>query len=40
VLPGEVEEVLAGRGKQGGVPELWDGKAGERAAAAIRRLLS
>jgi UDP-N-acetylglucosamine 2-epimerase (non-hydrolysing) len=40
VLPNEVDEVLAGRGKQGSVPELWDGKAGERAAAAIRRLLS
>lgn len=40
VLPGEVAEVLAGRGKRGRVPALWDGKAGERAAAAIRKFLA
>jgi UDP-N-acetylglucosamine 2-epimerase (non-hydrolysing) len=39
VLPAEVDEVLAGRGKRGALPELWDGKAGERAARAIRSLL-
>jgi UDP-N-acetylglucosamine 2-epimerase (non-hydrolysing) len=40
VLPAEVDEVLAGRGKRGRVPALWDGKAGGRSAEAIRRFLS
>jgi UDP-N-acetylglucosamine 2-epimerase (non-hydrolysing) len=40
VLPGEVDEVLAGRGKRGAIPELWDGKAGQRSAAAIRSFLA
>lgn len=40
VLPGEVDEILAGRSKAGRIPALWDGKAGERAADAIRRFLS
>jgi UDP-N-acetylglucosamine 2-epimerase (non-hydrolysing) len=40
VLPAEVDEVLEGRGKRGRVPDLWDGKAGERSAEAIRRFLS
>ena len=40
VLPGEVNAVLSGQTRRGKVPELWDGKAGERAAAAIRRFLS
>lgn len=40
VLPGEVDAVLSGQGRRGKVPELWDGKAGERAAAAIRSFLS
>jgi UDP-N-acetylglucosamine 2-epimerase (non-hydrolysing) len=40
VLPAEVDAVLAGRAKRGGVPELWDGKAGERAAQAIREFLA
>jgi len=40
VLPGEVAEILAGRSKRGRIPALWDGKAGERAAEAIRRFLS
>ena len=35
----EVQAILEGRGKQGRVPELWDGKAGERGAAAIRSFL-
>ena len=40
VLPGEVAAVLAGHSRQGKVPDLWDGKAGERAAEAIRSFLS
>jgi UDP-N-acetylglucosamine 2-epimerase (non-hydrolysing) len=40
VLPGEVDAVLSGQARRGKVPELWDGKAGERAAEAIRRFLS
>jgi UDP-N-acetylglucosamine 2-epimerase (non-hydrolysing) len=40
VLPGEVDSVLAGQTRRGKVPELWDGKAGERAAQAIRSFLS
>jgi UDP-N-acetylglucosamine 2-epimerase (non-hydrolysing) len=39
MLP-RVEAVLAGGGKRGSVPALWDGKAGERGGAAIRRYLS
>jgi UDP-N-acetylglucosamine 2-epimerase (non-hydrolysing) len=38
ILP-ELDAVLAGRAKQGSVPDLWDGKAGERAGAAIRTFL-
>ena len=30
-----VEEILAGRGKHGRVPELWDGRAAERIAADL-----
>ena len=30
-----VEEILAGQGKRGRVPELWDGKAAERIAADL-----
>jgi UDP-N-acetylglucosamine 2-epimerase (non-hydrolysing) len=40
VLPAEVDAVLGGHGRRGKVPDLWDGKAGERAAAAIRSFLS
>jgi UDP-N-acetylglucosamine 2-epimerase (non-hydrolysing) len=40
VLPGEVDAVLAGHGRKGNVPALWDGKAGQRAAEAIRSFLS
>jgi len=40
VLPAEVEAVLAGQGRPGKVPELWDGNAGQRAAEAIRSFLS
>jgi UDP-N-acetylglucosamine 2-epimerase (non-hydrolysing) len=35
----ETDAILAGRGKQGHVPEGWDGKAGERVADAIERFL-
>jgi UDP-N-acetylglucosamine 2-epimerase (non-hydrolysing) len=40
VLPGEVAQILAGNSKRGRIPALWDGKAGERAAQAIRQFLS
>jgi UDP-N-acetylglucosamine 2-epimerase (non-hydrolysing) len=40
VLPGEVDAVLSGSGRRGTIPELWDGKAGQRAADAIRSFLS
>lgn len=40
VLPGEVTQILAGNSKRGRTPALWDGKAGERAAEAIRRFLA
>jgi UDP-N-acetylglucosamine 2-epimerase (non-hydrolysing) len=40
VLPGEVDEILAGRSKRGRIPALWDGQAGARAAEAIRRFLA
>jgi UDP-N-acetylglucosamine 2-epimerase (non-hydrolysing) len=32
-----VREALAGRGKRGRVPELWDGHAAERIAATLLR---
>jgi UDP-N-acetylglucosamine 2-epimerase (non-hydrolysing) len=35
-----LEEILAGRYKSGHVPELWDGKAGERIAAEVVAFLS
>ena len=34
-IVGQVDEILAGRGKRGRVPELWDGHAGERIAADL-----
>jgi len=34
-----VAAILAGRGKQGRVPELWDGRAAERIAADLYRWL-
>jgi len=35
-----VDEILAGRGKQGRVPEYWDGHAAERIAADLSRWLA
>ena len=32
-----VDEILAGRGKRGRVPELWDGRAAERIVADLAR---
>lgn len=40
VLPAEVDAALSGQARRGKVPDLWDGKAGERAAEAIRSFLS
>ena len=34
-----VSEILAGRGKQGRVPENWDGRAAQRIAADLYRWL-
>lgn len=34
-LAREVQKIMAGQGKQGSIPPLWDGKAGERIAAVI-----
>lgn len=36
-LPAEVRRILAGDGKQGQVPPLWDGHAAERIAEVIMR---
>ncbi|MBF0309514.1 MAG: UDP-N-acetylglucosamine 2-epimerase (non-hydrolyzing) [Magnetococcales bacterium] len=33
---GAVREILEGRGKAGRIPELWDGRAGERIAAILQ----
>jgi UDP-N-acetylglucosamine 2-epimerase (non-hydrolysing) len=38
-LPAEVEKVLAGNGKKGVVPSLWDGKAGDRITSVVLRSL-
>ena len=35
LLENEVHQILAGKAKQGSVPPLWDGKAGERIAEII-----
>lgn len=37
-LQSEVENILSGNGKAGSIPELWDGKAGERVAAILETL--
>jgi UDP-N-acetylglucosamine 2-epimerase (non-hydrolysing) len=39
-LPAEVDEILRGPRRVASVPELWDGKAGERAAEAVRSFLT
>jgi UDP-N-acetylglucosamine 2-epimerase (non-hydrolysing) len=39
VIASAVEAIVAGRGKRGRVPEGWDGRAAERAADALLRLL-
>jgi UDP-N-acetylglucosamine 2-epimerase (non-hydrolysing) len=36
----EVDAAVAGKGKRGSIPEGWDGRAGERIAAAIEQLLA
>ncbi len=36
---GALADILAGRGKRGRVPELWDGRAAERIAADLHRWL-
>jgi UDP-N-acetylglucosamine 2-epimerase (non-hydrolysing) len=35
-----VDEILAGGGKRGRVPELWDGRAAERIAAHLAAWLA
>lgn len=37
-LVGEIESILAGRGKKGTIPPLWDGHAGERIADVLNAL--
>lgn len=37
-LPGKIAEILNGSGKKGSIPDLWDGKAGERIAAEILQM--
>ena len=37
-LKTEVFKVLDGNGKVGGIPPLWDGRAGERVADVLQRL--
>jgi len=39
-IMGEVESILAGKGKRGRVPELWDGRAAERIVAVLSRALA
>jgi UDP-N-acetylglucosamine 2-epimerase (non-hydrolysing) len=35
LLRASVQDVLAGRGKRGAVPQLWDGRAAERVIEAL-----
>jgi UDP-N-acetylglucosamine 2-epimerase (non-hydrolysing) len=37
-LQAEIANILAGRGKRGTMPPLWDGHAGERIAEVLRRI--
>lgn len=40
LLTREVDEIVSGRAKKGKIPELWDGRAGERIAAFIGQRLA
>jgi UDP-N-acetylglucosamine 2-epimerase (non-hydrolysing) len=35
-----LDRLFAGQWKKGGIPELWDGRTGERIAARLDRLLA
>jgi UDP-N-acetylglucosamine 2-epimerase (non-hydrolysing) len=37
-VPVEVESILRGHGKAGGIPPLWEGRAGERIADILAKL--
>jgi UDP-N-acetylglucosamine 2-epimerase (non-hydrolysing) len=37
---GELDKILSGRGKQGTVPQGWDGEAAARIVASIERFLA
>ena len=37
---GEIDRILTGAGKQGRVPELWDGRSAERIAAHLAEWLA
>jgi UDP-N-acetylglucosamine 2-epimerase (non-hydrolysing) len=39
LLPPAIARVLSGNWKRGGIPEFWDGKAGERIMAALENIL-
>jgi UDP-N-acetylglucosamine 2-epimerase (non-hydrolysing) len=34
-----VDKILAGQGKKGRIPPLWDGRAGERIAGVVAKRL-
>jgi UDP-N-acetylglucosamine 2-epimerase (non-hydrolysing) len=36
----EIPDLISGRARSGGVPALWDGRAGERAASAVLELVT
>ena len=35
----EVDKILSGKGKKGGIPEFWDGKCAERMVEILKREL-
>jgi UDP-N-acetylglucosamine 2-epimerase (non-hydrolysing) len=37
-LKKESARILTGKGKKGGIPPLWDGKAGERIADVLAKI--